>query len=102
MVAEEDGFKKAIMAELNGCPAPFEAVNDALCNLDRPTQALIRMRYMREFSDHEIGLILSLDAADVARRIAEGLCRIQKKIDDAFRSSEPIREGEDENETLTG
>ena len=96
MVAEEEVFKKAIMAELNGCPAPFEAVDAALRDLDRPVQALIRMRYMRNFTDRQIGMILSLKTVVVKRRIAAGLCEIQKKIDGAFTSPEPIKESEDE------
>lgn len=82
MVSEDEVFAKAITAALNGCLAPFETIDGALRSLDRPTQALIRMRYMRKFSDKQIGLILSLDAVEVDLKIIEGMDQIQNKIDD--------------------
>lgn len=98
MVSEDEVFAKAITAALNGCLAPFEIIDGVLRSLDRPTQALIRMRYMRKFNDRQIGLILSLDATEIDRKIAEGLDQIQKKIAEAFGPPEPINNQADDGE----
>lgn len=82
-MSEEDRiFEAALQAELNGSGAPveFPAVEEALSDLDRPTQALIRMRYMRGLTDRQIGSILDLEPSEVADRIANGLAKIKETL----------------------
>lgn len=98
MVSEDEFFAKAITVALNGCSAPFKTIDAALRSLERPTQALIRMRYMRKFSDKQIGLILTLETKEIDRKIAEGLDQIQKKIAKAFGPPEPINNQVDDGE----
>ena len=63
-------FRRTLLAELNGHGnVPFEEVEKAIGSLDRHSQVLVRMKYMRSLTDRHISTILSLAEPDVSSGI---------------------------------
>lgn len=78
MAAIDDRFEKNIMAAVSGHVESFAEVKKALQRLDREDHVLLHMRYMREFTDVQISLILSMEKSKVSEGLKKALENLKK------------------------